>query len=247
MATAGAGGSVPKLLIFNDTIDDDGNWEGDWTAAGVTQIEMDVRNPNEFGLYMRVGIAGPSGVFAGGDGDTYITDAILVEPNPTGWQHISFPVLADDFIPIGGAPEDLAASLADVTQLRIVHNPDDEFIGATIAGQFYLDNITAVAASPAVLGDYNGNNVVDAADYVVWRDNPASLVNEGASIGVVDIEDYNFWKARFGATSGAGAGSGGSFLAGAAVPEPTAWILLLAGVLATIGPHRPARRAGRSN
>jgi hypothetical protein len=86
---------------------------------------------------------------------------------------------------------------------------------------------------PGVLGDYNGNGVVDAADYVVWRKNPASLPNEGASPGVVDQADYNFWRSRFGATSGSA-----SALGSAAVPEPHALLLACFGLSMLMGLRR---------
>ena len=81
-----------------------------------------------------------------------------------------------------------------------------------------------------VLGDYNKNGVVDAADYTVWRDKlgqPAgSLENRNpANSGPIGADDYTFWKSRFGATSGSG---GGSLAGGSAVPEPTTAALLLA-------------------
>lgn len=81
-----------------------------------------------------------------------------------------------------------------------------------------------LAAPPGVAGDYNGNGVVDAADYVVWR-NGGPLQNEVASVtpGTVTAEDYDAWRARFGNISASGSGSG------AAVPEPAA--LGLAGLL----------------
>jgi hypothetical protein len=66
-----------------------------------------------------------------------------------------------------------------------------------------------------VSGDYNGNGVVDMADYVLWR-NGGPLQNESASPGVVDSADYTYWRSRFGATSG----SGSSLSDGASVPEP---------------------------
>ena len=79
-------------------------------------------------------------------------------------------------------------------------------------------------ASPEVFGDYNEDGVVNAADYVVFRDvlglvfelpneNPLALTP-----GFVDQEDYAFWHARFGAN-----GSG----IGVAVPEPTAGLMLV--------------------
>jgi hypothetical protein len=79
----------------------------------------------------------------------------------------------------------------------------------------YDQNVTYIGTAPmGVSGDYNNNGIVDAADYVLWR-NGGPIQNEGASPGVVDNADYTFWRSRFGRTSGSGAG-----LAGAAVPEP---------------------------
>ena len=60
-------------------------------------------------------------------------------------------------------------------------------------------------------GDYNFNGVVDAADFTVWRDNLGSSGPlgdgtgpglDGIPDGIVDLHDYDFWVANFGATSG---------------------------------------------
>jgi hypothetical protein len=71
-------------------------------------------------------------------------------------------------------------------------------------------------------GDYNNDGFVDAADYTVWRDSLQSgtpLLNETASVGMVDSEDFEEWKSNFGATSGNGADSF------SAIPEPSGWLL----------------------
>lgn len=50
-------------------------------------------------------------------------------------------------------------------------------------------------------GDYNGDGVVDVADYTVWRDNlgePRMLPGEAATPGVVTMDDYAVWQANFG-------------------------------------------------
>jgi subtilisin family serine protease/formylglycine-generating enzyme required for sulfatase activity len=57
----------------------------------------------------------------------------------------------------------------------------------------------------SVPGDYNGNGVVDAADYVVWRDtldSPGQLAADGDRNGVTDQADYILWKSNFGNTDG---------------------------------------------
>jgi|tagenome__1003787_1003787.scaffolds.fasta_scaffold20920625_3 hypothetical protein len=87
-----------------------------------------------------------------------------------------------------------------------------------------FDNLTVSSlAAPGVQGDYNGNGVVDMADYVLWR-NGGPLQNEVNSVGTVDSTDYDAWRARFGNTSGSGSG-----LASAAVPEPSSLLLLVIG------------------
>ena len=92
--------------------------------------------------------------------------------------------------------------------------------------------------SAALIGDYNGNGTVDAADYTVWRNN---VGNNGSVLGPnrdpdnsgnVGPDDYASWKQNFGATGpGAGSQSG-------AVPEPTSLILLLVAVAFSTLWHR---------
>ena len=82
-------------------------------------------------------------------------------------------------------------------------------------------------------GDYNLSGVVDAADYVLWRDTFGSMSDlwadgSGPSVGVpngvVDQADYDFWRANFGQVgvpgggSGAGAGAG-DIVAGTALSQ----------------------------
>jgi hypothetical protein len=86
--------------------------------------------------------------------------------------------------------------------------------------------VTYVTA--AVAGDYNGNGIVDAADYTVWRDHLGqtfTLPNrDSTNSGPINSADYTFWKTHFGNTSGSGAGQAGS------VPEPTSLILALSAI-----------------
>src|SRR5690606_32804211 len=53
-----------------------------------------------------------------------------------------------------------------------------------------------------IAGDYNGDGVVDAGDYSVWRDTLGSTVNlaaDGDGNGMVNQLDYNLWAANYGA------------------------------------------------
>jgi hypothetical protein len=116
----------------------------------------------------------------------------------------------------------------------------------------------AVVTGPSVQpsGDYNGNGVVDAADYTRWRDNLGSSVvlPNDSTPGTVTAADYSVWKANFGnaagptgtgalirgfvryVTSGAGAGS--------VVPEPSSVLLVGIGLSSLAVGNR--RRTGDS-
>jgi hypothetical protein len=103
--------------------------------------------------------------------------------------------------------------------------------------------------SSAPTTDYNGNGVVDAADYTIWRDNlgdtgATQAQGDGDGDGNITQADYDLWKSQFGLTGVAAPettfrtgsvvfdatlGSGGGALA-MAVPEPSAGLLLIAGV-----------------
>ena len=59
-------------------------------------------------------------------------------------------------------------------------------------------------SSPALLGDYNLNQEVDAADYVLWRKTQGEAVvqyagADGSGNEMVDPADYGVWRSHFGA------------------------------------------------
>jgi hypothetical protein len=93
--------------------------------------------------------------------------------------------------------------------------------------EFVGGSITVVSDSQPLTGDYNRNGVVDAADYVVWRNTlgqtSTGLPADGNGNGVIDASDYNVWRANFGRSVG-GVGAGGAALA--AVPEPTTCMMV---------------------
>jgi hypothetical protein len=100
--------------------------------------------------------------------------------------------------------------------------------------------ILAGETAPGLAGDYNGDGKVDAADYVVWRKDPASFGG--------DPGGYNTWRANFGEMLGAGSLVPAD-AAIQAVPEPTSfWLALATGVAAIcafLGRRiRGPRRAG---
>ena len=95
--------------------------------------------------------------------------------------------------------------------------PDaDKFKLVFAAGQLLLES--TIAGLP---GDYDGNGLVDAADYTVWRDQigTTTLPNrDPTATGPVGQFDYLVWKTNFGATK-----TGRS----ATIPEPTTLALMV--------------------
>ena len=104
---------------------------------------------------------------------------------------------------------------------------------ANVTGANFISHGLRIAMG--IAGDYNGNGIVDAADYSIWRNHSGQafqLLNEGPDTpGEVTIEDYNFWKANFGLGGpGAGSGSASAFRPELAPPRcpnqgpwPSAW------------------------
>jgi T5SS/PEP-CTERM-associated repeat protein len=77
--------------------------------------------------------------------------------------------------------------------------------------QLYSSGLLSIAAA-GLPGDYNGNGVVDGADYVVWRKGLGTTYTQA---------DYNLWRSHFGQT-GSGSDTGVN-----AIPE-SATVALLA-------------------
>ncbi|MBB6431360.1 hypothetical protein [Algisphaera agarilytica] len=92
---------------------------------------------------------------------------------------------------------------------------------------------------PAILlGDYNQNGVVDAADYTVWADSFGSMVDldaDGNGNGVVDAADYTVWQDNFGNTLN---GQSNTIV----IPEPAMGVVLTWGI-ALLSFRRSQRKA----
>ncbi len=130
-ASTGVAGPGGKLALF--AVD---HWTGDYLAAGVSSIRMQVRNFGQTDLLLRLiledGVhfqslisAGAVSLLAGGD-----------------WTSVSFALGAADLV--GG---DYATVLGSVTTLNLVHSPGTVPARSSvpnIAAQIGVDNIAAV-------------------------------------------------------------------------------------------------------
>jgi autotransporter-associated beta strand protein len=86
--------------------------------------------------------------------------------------------------------------------------------------------IMGTLSAAGLIGDYNGDGTVNAADYTVWRNNlggDGSILGtnrDPANSGSIGEDDYNSWKSHFGEM-----GPGSSSLGAAGVPEPASFVL----------------------
>jgi hypothetical protein len=160
-----------------------------------------------------------------------VLDVSLIAPfTPTPGQ--SF-----EIIDVGGS---LSGIFSGLPQAALVGNLGGTDLFITYAGGD--GNDVALFASAGLPGDYNGNGVVDAADYTVWRDHLGTNFDlagngdeTGPSAGLVDEADYLFWKSHFGQTAGAGS------RAIAGVPEPATLAMAVAAA-ALVALRRRGRR-----
>jgi len=106
---------------------------------------------------------------------------------------------------------------------------------------------TTLFARERLLGDFNSDGLVDAADYTLWRNSVGSTGTElpadvagpgGRPDGVVDQHDYLCWSANFGLSFTAGSAARATL---AAVPEPFAGVVWLSALVTMAGCGRWSR------
>jgi hypothetical protein len=139
-----------KLATFNAT------WGGDWLAAGVTQVAMDLNNLGTTELEIRLLL-----VDAGVHGGNFTSAHSLVLPAMSGWVHAVFSLAPDQMAYIGGGVGSgvLSDTLAHVDRLLIRNDPGAPSPAGeapSITGTLGLDNLHAIpeptAAAALLIG-----------------------------------------------------------------------------------------------
>jgi len=132
MTSTGTGGPGSKAIIFNHA-----QWAGNYTSAGVTEIDMDLKNLGTTPLHMRLAF----NQFGGGPG--YETINAVALPTGSGWQHAIFRIGSADLTPLESPPS-LATVLSNVAEVRILSAASPSLDGDIIATAIGIDNIKAV-------------------------------------------------------------------------------------------------------
>ncbi|APY09371.1 hypothetical protein BWZ20_14125 [Winogradskyella sp. J14-2] len=137
--TSGVGaGSGSRMVIRNTT-----SWIGNFTSEGILSITMDVRALTN-DVTVRVSVTGPGGKFSSSTG--------VVIAAGSEWTEVTIPISPSDMVSVadgfdGGSPgTDINATLANVTEFRILSNPNPAWRGQVITAEMHLDNITATGS-----------------------------------------------------------------------------------------------------
>lgn len=143
----------------------------------------------------------------------------------------------------------LDGRLRDPLQLNLTPDQINDIVAFlnTLTDNTFLTSSLFSDPFVALPGDYNGDGVVDSADYQLWRANvgdTSALLADGNGNGVVDAADYAMWRKNFGRTWQSLATGSGAGVVQTAVPEPTGSALaLLASILALTRRWRRYQRA----
>jgi hypothetical protein len=220
--TTGAGAAVPEVRY---------NWGMLHSAAVANQVDSDVPITDSAFIVVRIDHLGTTDPL---DPSTMMSDNAYLWVNP----------------PLNEEPQIATADAQFIGTAEFSISRARVFVGGTNAvgpwaeftwdeyrlGTTHQDVMPFTAAPAGLVGDYNSNNVVDAADYVVWRNNEntmTALPNDPVG-GVIGPGQFNNWRANFGAsTAGSSAGLG------TAVPEPAALVLAMFALLALTVLRRP--------
>lgn len=138
-------GAGSKLVALNRS-----QWLGDYLAAGVTGVTVDLSTPNVVSMNVRLGLRGPGGDFV-------TPPAVLSAGDAGTWDNFTFNLEPAALLGAGGT--DAALTLANVTEFRLLHNRQVSIQGeafssprgGAFAATLLADNVTAVP-EPLMVG-----------------------------------------------------------------------------------------------
>jgi hypothetical protein len=113
-------------------------WTGNYLAAGILAIVMDVNNLGTSDLALRLLVADPT---VGPPTNLAFSSDAIVVPGGSGWTTVTFPFTPADLTAGLGSVGD---ALTNATELRIFHSTAATFPGEAVVAQLGVDNITAV-------------------------------------------------------------------------------------------------------
>lgn len=126
-----------KIVNFNQS-----QWSGDYLAAGITAIMIDVNNTGANDLLLRV-VFGTTSFPRFGLGDWYASIQAVPVMAGSGWQTILLPIGPTDLRRVQGSGG-YSDALGSVSTMRLLHSAVPRTQGDPIVATLRIDNITAV-------------------------------------------------------------------------------------------------------
>jgi hypothetical protein len=130
---SGPGGS---LTVFNRT-----QWLGNYVAAGVNGIDVDLLNPGSSALTIR--IAYRTGTTGGGTPGYVSTNGFNL-PGDGLWHHAVFSLSDASMTPIGSPPSPFSTFITQPAEMRIIDSSSLSLTGDFVNARLGVDNIQAV-------------------------------------------------------------------------------------------------------
>jgi hypothetical protein len=137
VASIGGAGPGSKLATFNDNA----QWAGDYLAAGVTAIQVDMKNFSASLEDLEMRLLIPFG--AGGNFTSTLSQTL---PADGAWHTLTFGLTVSDLTGVDGGT-DLNLTLQNVTRILIRHQsgpPTGVGVSPSIVAQMGMDNVTAI-------------------------------------------------------------------------------------------------------
>jgi hypothetical protein len=138
--STGTGGNSNRAQVRNDA-----QWAGDYVAAGVDAISVDVHNNGEVDLSLRLAIGNPGDISNNPsfNGTWYSTAVAVSIPVGSGWNSVQFDLNDVAMDQVLGS-DSFSDVLAGVTQIRFLSSEALSNRGDSVAAFIGIDNVTAV-------------------------------------------------------------------------------------------------------
>lgn len=142
ITSSGGAGADSRLTTFNRT-----QWLGNYVAAGITEIDMNLENLGTVSLSIRLAFRASTANGAPG----YLTStAFTLAPN-SGWQHATFLINASSLTAVGTPTSFSSFFNTGPAEVRIIDEAGTTSLdGDVVMAQLGIDNIVAVPECGAV-------------------------------------------------------------------------------------------------
>lgn len=166
--SSGGFGAGSKMVIRNTT-----QWSGNYTSEGITAIKFNVRVTTS-NLDVRIAMTGGGGAISS-------TNAVTVIAG-SGWTSIVIPITVADMQTVTaiGAVNgfDIAATLSNCTEFRILSNSSPSYEGESIASRMEIDNVEPETTL--------GLNEFKISEFSIIPNPSSSILNLKFSNGSID-------------------------------------------------------------